>query len=120
MRGRISLAVMLSATLVSGCTSWRTVRPPDPDAPQRALAGEVRVTHVDGRVYVLRETRIENDSVIGVNSAGARIALAASEVSTIDQRKISASRTVGLVGGTVLAAWLIGVIAVVIAVASIT
>lgn len=119
MRGRISFAVMLRATAVSGCTSWRSVRPPDPASPQRVLAGEVRVTHVDGRIYMLHEARVENDSVIGVSAAGARIALAASEISAIDQRKFSAARTGGLIGGTALAAWVIGSVLAVIAIASI-
>ncbi|MEO7647036.1 MAG: hypothetical protein ABIV11_02200 [Gemmatimonadaceae bacterium] len=77
------------------------------------------MARVDGSTYVLHEVRIENDSLIGTNAAGSRIAIPTSEISTMDQRRISAKRTAGLIGGTVLAYLVAALIAAAILLASI-
>lgn len=87
----------------AGCTTQRTVKPPASGEPHTVLQGEVRVVHVDGRSYVLHDARIQSDSVIGTNAAGSRIAIATSEVGTINERRFSPARTAGLVGGTAVA-----------------
>ncbi|CAN5700927.1 hypothetical protein BH23GEM1_BH23GEM1_01250 [soil metagenome] len=97
----VAIAALLMV-LSAGCTTRQTIQPPAPGQPHTVLKGEVRVVHVDGRSYVLHDVRIQSDSVIGTNAAGTRIAIATAEVGTIDERRISATRTAGLVGGTVL------------------
>ena len=114
----VPIAALLMV-LSAGCTTRQTIQPPAPGQPHTSLKGEVRVVHVDGRSYVLRDTRIQSDSVIGMNAAGARIAIATAEVSTIDERRISATRTAGLVGGTALLIGTVLLIAAAITVASI-
>ncbi len=104
--------------LTASCTTHQTIRPPAPGEAHTALKGEVRVTHVDGRGYVLRDARLQSDSVIGTNAAGARIAVATNEVGTIDERRISAARTTALVGGAALAVGTVILIAGAIAFAS--
>lgn len=106
---------------LAGCHSYAA-----PMSPQagiaRAHSGEVRVTRTDHSALVLTDTRIEQDSVIGVTSDATRtrVAVALSEVTSVEPLKVDAGRTAALGGGIVLAALGILTVVAIIAVSQIT
>jgi hypothetical protein len=118
MRLNSSFAIASTLLLSAACMTWQARPFPDPAAPATQFPAEVRVVRTNGEESRLRDARVENDSVIGNNAAGARIAIASSDVATIEHRRVSAGRTAGAVGGGVLALGLVFVIAAAIAVTS--
>lgn len=119
MRLESSLAFFAPTLLLSAaCMTWQATPPPDPAAPATQFSGEVRVVRANGEEYRLRDARLENDSVIGNNAAGARVAIASSDVATIEQRRVSTARTAGAIGGGVLVIGLVFLAAAAVALSS--
>lgn len=89
---------------LAGCRTWRAV--PAPSDPSGAVAPpasypRVRVVMRDSTQLELRDATVRADSVVGL-VGGERRAIARADVARIEARKVSAGRTVGLVGGSLV------------------
>lgn len=104
-------AVLLEAT---GCTTWRRV--PDAAEPSAAEAFHSRALVVlrDGTRRSLRDVTVRADSVVGhAGDERTRVAVARTEVASVQTRQVSAGRTIGLVVGVVAVVALAALVAVV-------
>ena len=86
--------------LLSACQAWKVDHRPIETIVQ-ADPGQVAVTMNDLRWVVLRAPSIHGDSVVGTRIAGntygqRRTALALSGVRTVERRRFSLIRTIGL------------------------
>ena len=98
LKSLASFAIVAAAT---GCTAWRVDQRPVPDVVSRHQNDDVAISMRDLRWVVLRNPRIENDSVVGSwiggNSYGkSRTALALSGVTAVETRRLSLIRTIAL------------------------
>jgi hypothetical protein len=99
---RRRLAVLLVAFPLAGCQSWRrtSVAP----GAVTALTGDhpVRVTRTDRSTFVLDRARVVGDSIVGeTGRPAARVAVPISDVASVEERRVSAGRTLGAVAGGV-------------------
>lgn len=92
-RGRgVSVWVML--VLSTGCTSYRPMSLPAPDALNRTLPPNSRITTTNGAVYHLYNAQVEGDSVIGnADVTRARVAIATRDVHSVETRGVSAGKS---------------------------
>jgi hypothetical protein len=98
---RAVAAALLGAQL-SACTGWR--QQPLPPSPRTGSVGTARVTRSDQSVVLLRNVRIERDSLVGFGDEG-RVAIATAEVAQLDVRMVDTTRTVLAVGATAVGAF---------------
>jgi hypothetical protein len=104
-------AVLLETT---GCMAWRQV--PDVSEPSAAEASHPRALVVlrDGTRRLLHDVTVRADSVVGHAGADrARVAVARTEVESVQTRELSVGRTLGLVGGVLAVLALVALVAVV-------
>ena len=89
------LILLLSAPLLAGCQSWRT----SSLGPQALLTeerpGTLRVTLADGGTLTFSEPMLVSDTIVGSSEAGTQRA-AVAEVRTLEVRRTSLPRTLGL------------------------
>jgi hypothetical protein len=109
----LAAALALPAT---ACQSWhrRSVTP----GAATALSGDhpVRVTRSDRSTFVLDHARLVGDSIVGVTGRPAsRVAVAISDVVSVEERKVSAGRTAGAVVGGVALIYVVAGLLVVLA-----
>jgi hypothetical protein len=113
---RQPIACALLLCYLAACTSWHVekgVSPLELISTEHPTA--VRLTRADGLHIVLHEPRIAaGDSVAGFrdNIIGAPFSVAVSDVTQAAIRKVSASKTIGLVVGIPVGYLIIGVIIV--------
>lgn len=86
---------MVLLTLLGGCQSWR----PTAVAPRQFISEEapetVRMTLTDGRTLTMSGPRVESDSIVGVTESGTT-RIAAGDLSTLEVRRPSPTRTIAL------------------------
>lgn len=101
-RVSLRLVVLLTALAgINGCTSWQRRDISGGVAPVIASDQPVRVMKSDGSVIVLHQPRVVGDSLIGGGSGAIpRLAIALADIRSVEQRRVSAARTGGLVAGT--------------------
>jgi hypothetical protein len=95
------LGLLLAATLLPGCHSWRTSDVPPAETLSRRPE-QVRVTRSDGTRLVLRYPRLAGDTLVGVGRASSSetsVAVSLSDVRTIEVHRFDVGETVGLVAG---------------------
>jgi hypothetical protein len=94
-RGR-ALMVLLGATLLAGCHSWRA----SSLSPQALLAEErpevLRVTLEDGGTVTFMQPRLVSDTIVGTSEAGTERA-PLGRVRLLEVRRSSLPKTLGLV-----------------------
>ena len=90
--------------LTLACTSFQRQSIPGP-GDEALQAREARITRNDGSVHSLINVRVDGDSLTGFTSSNAaRVAIATSDISTIEIRQTSEKRTAGLITGIVVGA----------------
>lgn len=104
------LAIALLGALASACTTWQT----QSAAPDQVLAGKtpdrIRVTRPDGSTTELVRPLIAGDTLLGswpgstLTDSTGRIAIPLSDVQSVAVQRVSAGRTVLLIGGLGLTA----------------
>lgn len=92
---------LILLVLASACASTRLV----PMAPQtpRELPRYSDVVLKTGRRVQLAEGRLTADSLLGARRSGERFAVSRDSVAAVEQSSFSAGRTLGVLGGLVLA-----------------
>jgi hypothetical protein len=90
------LILLVGSPLLTGCHSWRT----SSLAPQALLAEQrpdmLRVTLRDGGTVTLSQPRLVADTIVGTSDAGTQ-RTPVEEVRTLEVRRTSFAKTVGLV-----------------------
>jgi hypothetical protein len=97
-----SVASVLLATLLGGCTSWRVETPSPAALGGNGHPAEIRVEYSDGRSEVLYQPEVRGDSLIGKSRESVRQAdraVALVDVRRIATRHINAAGTAGLLLG---------------------
>jgi hypothetical protein len=96
-RGLVAAALVASA----GCHSWQR-RPLPADAPPAVSRGRpVRVVRADQSTLELARPAIVGDSLVGeAGTPPVRTAVALRDIRRLDERRVSAARTGGLVAGS--------------------
>jgi len=89
--------LVLLPLLVCACHSMR--RAPLAPGVSRELPARSAVVSSAGERVVVDEGRVTADSVVGMRRDGARFALPRDSVAFIEERHVSAGRTLGLAGG---------------------
>ena len=100
-RGQCSIwqviAAMTMLSYLSGCTGWHQ-RPESQPAPLIKSGQSLRITLRNGERVELGKTKLIGDSLVGVRAEWRgqpnRYAAAVGDISRIEVRKVSASRTV--------------------------
>lgn len=95
---------MAAMVVLSACSTWKHTPLSAGSPPAITREQPTRVTRTDRSTLVLRDARVEGDSVIGnVGDPPMRHAVALSAIQSIEQREINGDRTLGAaVGGAVL------------------
>jgi len=78
---------------LSACHSWAGYRGDPYAAIARTTPARVRVASSDGRSTILHGPRVINDSIVGMNVRGDRIAFLKSAVATVETRRFDAGKT---------------------------
>ena len=86
------IAALLLAVHLTGCHSWHTATMSPAEVITDEQPSTVRVTLTDGTRLTVDDPTIQNDTIGGV--------VALSDVRTIEVRRFSIGKTVGLVPGT--------------------
>jgi len=97
-----SVASVVVAALLSGCTSWRVETPPPAALVGNGHPAEIRVEYSDGRSEVLYQPEVRGDSLIGKSSESARRVdrtVALTDVRRVATRHINAAGTTALLVG---------------------
>ena len=79
--------------LLSACHSWTGYRGDPYAAIARATPARVRVASLDGQSVILHGPRVINDSIVGINDRGDRVALPKSAVAEVETRRFDAGKT---------------------------
>jgi hypothetical protein len=89
--------MILLPLLACGCQSWSTVKL----APQEtgSLPKHSWVVMMTGARVPVEGGQFSRDSIVGTQGAGARFAVSRDSVAYVEERRVSASRTLGLVAG---------------------
>ena len=98
---RVVLPLTLLAFL-SACHKWVPLEPPVAQAIAEEEPGTVRVTLADSSRVVLKEPRISGDSLVALDDT-VRVAL--DDVQQIEARRANTPATIGLVVGSLAAAY---------------
>jgi len=99
---RATAALVLLAYLPA-CTSWQVVGPQPEQFVQQQAPGMIRVTRVDGTRVQLAAPEVRGDTLVGSLKDGTardtarQLGVPLSEVGSVQVRKFSAMRTLGLV-----------------------
>ena len=101
MAGSRQRAPILLALVVCACHTTRTVSLA-PEAA-RALPEGSWIVLEGGERIQLADARVTADSLVGTRPDGTRIALPRARVASVEERRISAGRTAGLLSGVTLA-----------------
>jgi len=93
--GKKTLALLLIACSLSGCTTWRPV-PSEPKSISTVLrpGDELRLTTRDSRV---RELTVRE--ITGLSISGEQEQVPLSDIARMERREFSPGKTAGLVGG---------------------
>ena len=98
-----ALATLTSLTTLggTGCTAWTpSALPRGGVAPQVAYDHPVQLTLSNQATLILTQPQVVGDSIVGYTGApGRRVAVALSDVRQLDEQRVSAGRTAGLVLG---------------------
>src|SRR5712692_7787898 len=101
-RRRRIVAVVLLATQLAGCSSWRVEQVGPEQLLRERAPAQVRVGRADGSGLVLERPKISGDSVTGL-SGGAPRGVRLADVNTIATRHGDAGKSVllglGIAGG---------------------
>ena len=97
-----SLTAVLMAVWLAGCSTWQVVAEPPGPLISREGPSLVRVGTWDGAVATVREPRITSDSLRSAADPGVGYSL--QDVERVWVRRLSPSRTLGLVGAGLVAA----------------
>ncbi len=108
---RVILPLTLLAFL-SACHKWVPLEPPVAQAIAEEEPGTVRVTLADDSRVVLKEPRVSGDSLVALDDT-VRVAL--DDVQQIEARRANTPATIGLVVGSIAAAFGVLILALVIA-----
>ncbi len=103
MPRRSALVLALAMLAFTGCASWHARSAPA-TGDSTTFAHTIRVTRTDRSVLVLEHARVAGDSLVG-DVAGNRMSIALRDVARVDERKVSALRTSGLVLGIAVGAF---------------
>ncbi len=121
MRSRLSAASarirpVLAGVLLAGCHGWHAHPLPTPGV--QALGGRTRATLADGRQLDLAKARIDRDTLhaeryrIGRDGRPTVLAVPMDSVRALETRRVSWSRTLGLVAGIWLGVGALGALLV--------
>lgn len=113
-RRRLSRAgLLLSLGMLAGCQTWHTV-PARPGVPAfQGRATEARITFPDGSVTRLSGAVVAADTVLGTSPETGLIRRTPNDaIQTLEIRRVSKTRTVGLL--VVHASFIVSVIALVV------
>lgn len=83
------VAVVLLASLVTGCMQWKSVDLSGPGIAPEDVTTEVRITRADGDTIVLRDAAMRADTISGVEPSGAPASVPLSDVHAFESRRIS-------------------------------
>jgi len=98
---RVILPLTLLAFL-SACHKWVPLEPPVTQAITEGEPGTVRVTLSDGWQRVLKEPHISGDSLVALDDT---VGVALDDVQQIEARRANTPATIGLVVGSIAAAF---------------
>lgn len=88
------LIAALLLVLLAGCHSWR----PTTVSPQTLISAEqpssVRVTLLNGETVTVESPTVRNDSIVGVMDAS--VGVASRDVRSLEVRRLSIGKTIGL------------------------
>lgn len=113
--GRLVPRLLLLSLLTSAtaCTTWRRQDLAPAPASSMPVPGTIRVTMRNGSRLTLRDARMQGDTLRAMladatQAAGnGTVAVALSDIANVESRKLSGRRTVGLVAGSITAAYLL-------------
>ena len=110
---RRTVAWALLFIYLPACTSWRVAGPTPAEYLQNQRPGEIRITRINNSQVTLRAPALVGDTLVGTVGGGLaqgdtthQISISLGEVRTLQVRKFSIGKTVGLylVLGVVVAA----------------
>lgn len=103
MRNTRFAAAILLAAYLPACTSYQAMTAPATElqAPPKPIRA-ARITLSSGERFELRTPLVYGDSIRGFNLKGQAENVAMADVTKVEVKKVSASKTVGLVLGTVV------------------
>jgi hypothetical protein len=107
------LSALVASTVLTACRSWRSSTVPLPQVVA-SQPSQVRVTRNDGGRFTLQRPRLSGDTLLGElasSSATGTIAVALSEIRSMEVRRFDGLKTAGLIAG-------IGVTAILVAAAA--
>lgn len=114
LAGRRIVACALLCTFLAACSSWRVVTPTPTEYFQNQRPGEVRVTRTNSSQVTLRAPALLGDTLVGTAGGGLvqgdtarHISVPLRDVRTLEIRKVSVTRTLGLFLGVALVATII-------------
>ena len=103
---RRTLSTVLLLAYLSGCTEWRVAGPTPAEFIAREAPENVRLTRTDSSQIVVEAPRVRSDTLFGILLGGAgkgdtvqRYAVALADIRTVEVRKVSTKRTLGLAAG---------------------
>ncbi|HVF41150.1 MAG TPA: hypothetical protein VM939_14705 [Gemmatimonadaceae bacterium] len=102
MQGRVTRTLaVLALMLLPACQAWKVDTRPVDVVVRDDPGGKVALTMQDRRWVVLKDTRLESDSIVGTRIAGntkgtRRMSLPLAGVRTVERRRFSVLRTIGL------------------------
>ena len=95
---RRALAAILLTTQLGACTVWRVAGPTPAEYLSTHAPGQVRVSRANFPDLLLIEPSIRGDSLHGFPASGGRVSFPLAEVQQITIRKVSWTRSFGVVG----------------------
>ena len=113
---RVILPLTLLAFL-SACHKWVPLEPPVAQAIAEQQPSTVRVTLADSSQVVLKEPHISGDSLVAFEDGkdAQAVALLLEDLQRVEERRANTPATIGLVVGSIAAAFGVLILAVVIA-----
>ncbi len=95
---RRAIGAILLATQLGACTVWQVAGPTPAEYIGSHNPGQVRVSRANFPDLLLIEPSVRGDSLHGFPASGGRVAFPLSDVQQITVRKVSWTRTFGVVG----------------------
>ncbi|MBA3579395.1 MAG: hypothetical protein H0W42_05350 [Gemmatimonadaceae bacterium] len=102
------LAVFLFCT---ACHDWRRIDVPEPSsAVARTISHRSRVELTSGKEIQFERVRVEQDTLVGIDSKNRRVSIALNDVRAIHEQRFSILRTVGAAAAAVAGVLLYGLL----------
>lgn len=95
---RRALCALLLTTQLGACTVWRVAGPTPAEYLSSHSPGQVRVSRANFPDLLLIEPSVRGDSLHGFPASGGRVSFPLADVQQITVRKVSWTRSLGVVG----------------------